>query len=162
MNNFLKGIAFVIVGAVVGGLVAVSFGGQATAPTTTPDAGSVYNIVQKYFSDGIQVGQTQFAPSNLTLIKMGTCTLLANASITASTTKGADCAVTGARPGDIVNMQLAASTTLASQYVIKSAHASTTNDFITAELLNLTGGTAVPTATNGFGSSTVYQIWRTR
>lgn len=163
MNNILKGIGLFIVGTVVGGLLAVSFfGAKSAEPTTDQTFGGVYSIIEKYFADGISVGQSSYTPANITLIKMGTCTLLANSSITATSTGSVDCAVTGARSGDIVVMQLAASTTLASQYVIKSTKASTTADYITAQLINLTGTTATPSATNGFGSSTAYQLYRTR
>lgn len=105
-------------------------------------------------NDGVTQG-TRF-----TFVKTGTCSLLAHSSIPATTTRSVDCAITGIRSGDLVDLNLAASTTLASQYVIKSSQASTTNGWATVQLLNLTGGTAVPANTNGFGSSTVYKLYR--
>lgn len=98
--------------------------------------------------------------SGYRLISTGTCSLLAHSSIPATTTRSVDCVIPEAVSGDIIFMNLAASTTLASQYVIKSSQASSTSGFATAQLLNLTGGTAVPANTNGFGSSTVYQLFR--
>lgn len=109
----------------------------------------------------IKVGQSgAVSGTKYSYIKSGTCFLLADSSHAATTTKNFDCAVTGARSGDLVRMSLAASTTLASQYIIKSAQASTTANFLTVQLLNLTGTSAVPSATNGFGSSTSYMLFR--
>lgn len=98
--------------------------------------------------------------SSFSLIKSGTCSILANASVTASTTSNFDCAFTGVQSGDNVQAQLSASSTLASQFVIKGVTASTTSGWITFSLLNLTGTSAVPAATNGFGSSTAVVIFR--
>lgn len=98
--------------------------------------------------------------SSIAAIFKGTCTLLADSSVTATSTKNFDCAIPNVQPGDIVQAQLNASTTPASQYVIKGVMASTTPGFITISLLNLTGTSAVPSATNGFGSSTDYEIFR--
>lgn len=123
--------------------------------------GSTIETVRVKFGGGIQVSAPLTEGSIYTLIKSGTCTLLANTSITATSTGNVDCAITGIKSGDLVFMRLAASTTLASQYVMKSAQASTTNGYATVQLINLTGATAVPAATNGFGSSTAYQIYRT-
>lgn len=116
------------------------------------------------FPNGLAVGSTASVTQNkLTVgnagtaignLVFGTCTILANASVAATSTSNFDCAFTGAVSGDKVVASLAASSTLASQYVIKGVSASSTSDFITFSILNLTGGAAVPAATNGFGSST--------
>lgn len=112
------------------------------------------------FPHGLTVGSIPpYSPTNLALYEQGTCTLLANYSIAASTTANVDCLIPDAVAGDVVRLQLAASTTLASQYMIKAA-AATSTGAVTAQITNLTGATAVPAATNGFGSSTVYQLWR--
>ena len=59
MTNTLKAVGLVVVGAVVGALVAVSFVGSLGA------VGGVYNKVTNYFADGISVGSTgQFAVSS--------------------------------------------------------------------------------------------------
>lgn len=113
------------------------------------------------FIKGLHIGNplTQNA-KRLELVSEGTCTLLANFSITATTTRSVDCAVSEARSGDVVFVQLARSTAMAQQYVVKSANASTTSGFISVDLLNLTGASAVPSATSGFGSSTTYVLYR--
>ena len=119
------------------------------------------NTVAVKFVKGLFVGDnSRYTPTKLTLVEKGTCDLLANFSITASTTRNVDCAIADARSGDVVILNLAASTTLASQYVIKSSQASSSSGYGTAQLLNLTGGTAVPAATYGFGSSTQYTLLR--
>ncbi len=75
MANILKGIAVFIVGAVVGGLIAGSFSAKDAA-------GGVYNQVQKYFYDGINVGTTnQFVVS-----KLGVLTSSATAAWSAAQT----------------------------------------------------------------------------
>lgn len=98
--------------------------------------------------------------SALSVVAKGTCTILANASVAATSTKNFDCAFSGVRAGDTVMAHLSASSTLASQYVLKGYVASSTNDYITFSILNLTGAAAVPAATNGFGSSTEIIILR--
>lgn len=109
----------------------------------------------------IQVGQDgSVKGTKLTFVKTGTCTLLSNFSIAATSTRSVDCAISGVRSGDLVDLVLAPSTALAQQYVIKSSSASTTAGYASAQLINLTGGAAVPSATSGFGSSTVYKIYR--
>lgn len=114
------------------------------------------------FPHGITVGLPPNIPSNYALIESGTCFLLADFSITATTTRNVDCAITDAVAGDRIQLTLAASTTLASQYIVKSSQASSTSGFATAQLVNLTGGNAVPSATNGFGSTTEYRLFRTQ
>lgn len=116
-------------------------------------------------------GVTNYDEVDATAIKIGgtngsrvgpiistTCTLLANTSITASTTANVDCVVAGVNPGDIVTGNLQASTTNASNYDIRGISASSTAGFITFSLYNQTGANAVPAATNGFGSSTEVMV----
>lgn len=89
----------------------------------------------------------------------GTCNLTADTSITATTTGTATCATTGSVAGDQVFVELATTTTkMAAQYMVVGTVAGT--DSTTVRLLNLTGVTAVPAATNGFGSTTPYWIVR--
>lgn len=105
--------------------------------------------------------------SPLTAFLKGTCTLgtLGAASIdashAASTTKSYDCPVTGARSGDTVIAQIATSSsnTLTNGWVVVGARASSTNDYISVTISNLTGAAAVPSATR-VGSSTSYIILR--
>lgn len=98
--------------------------------------------------------------SALSVVAKGTCSILANASVAATSTKNFDCAFSGVRAGDIVMAHLSASSTLASQYVVKGYVASSTDGYITFSVLNLTGAAAIPAATNGFGSSTEIVILR--
>jgi hypothetical protein len=98
---------------------------------------------------------------------MGTCTLgtLGAASIdashAASTTKSYDCPVTGAASGDTVLAQIATSSsnTLTNGWVVVGAKASSTANYISVTISNLTGTANVPSAT-GVGSSTSYIISR--
>lgn len=118
------------------------------------------------FLQGLTVGTSGGATKGTSyrLIRSGTCTLIGDSSITATSTGLASCTgITGyvGASGDVVRLQLAASTTLASQFVVKSAYASTTaSGSIEAVLINLTGANRVPSSVNGFGSSTVFQIFR--
>lgn len=129
------------------------------------NVGGPQHYQQEAFLQGLQLGQRG---TPLALYASGTCTLKADFSIAATSTRNVSCTgitlqggatYTGAA-GDLIDIQLAASTTLASQYVVKSAQASTTAGSVELQLLNLTGGAATPAATNGFGSSTQFQIYR--
>lgn len=87
----------------------------------------------------------------------GTCSLVSDTSIAATSTGTGTCAVTGAVAGDIVFVSLATTTTkIAAQWAIVGTVATT--DSVTVRLLNQTGTAAVPSATNGLGSSTQYYL----
>lgn len=87
----------------------------------------------------------------------GTCSLVSDSSIAATSTGTGTCAVTGAVAGDIVMVSLSTTTTkIAAQWQVIGTVATT--DSVTVRLLNLTGTAAVPSATNGFGSSTQYYL----
>jgi len=94
----------------------------------------------------------------------GTCTLVANASIAASSTASVPCALSSGtvQSGDLVFVTLSTTTeAVAMNYIVAGAKASTTNSaYLDVKLLNLTGGAAIPAATAGFGSSTQYLIIR--
>jgi hypothetical protein len=118
------------------------------------------------FKQGLLIGQNG---TGFSLYASGTCVLKGDFSITASTTRNVSCTGITLRDGrtytgastDIVDVQLAASTTMASQYWVKSAQASTSaNGSVELQLVNFTGTNATPAATSGFGSSTQYQIFR--
>lgn len=132
--------------------------GQTCLPSMelTGPVGSVLNALQ-VDAGTFQLGATG---NSLSLIQKGTCTILADASVAATSTKNFDCAFAGVNAGDTVFVTEQASSTLASQFVIKGATASSTTGFITFSILNLTGTAAVPSATNGFGSSTQVLILR--
>lgn len=131
---------------------------------SAPKAGGITNydavtIRPVDSGDGLKVTDGTYG-STYTLISTGTCTLLSNFSITASTTRSVDCVIPESVSGDRIILTLEASTTMASQYVIKSSQASSTSGYASAQLINLTGQNAVPSATSGFGSSTLYQLFR--
>jgi hypothetical protein len=94
----------------------------------------------------------------------GNCALIVNAqTVTASTTKAFDCAVTGVVSGDPVWAQFATTTpgTVPSNgWAIVGAAASSTNGFITVLVSNLTGATASPNVL-GISSSTNYFVAHT-
>ncbi len=122
-----------------------------TNPSLQIDAGSMTDLgTLKIGSSGSSVSQ----------IINTTCDIPGNASVAATSTKNFDCAISGVQSGDKVYVTEQASSTLATQYVIKGATASTTNGFVTFSVLNLTGAAAVPSATPGFGSSTQVLIVR--
>lgn len=169
MKNSFKTIATALVLGLLGGMIAIGlFGGGHSF------GGTVENF-PTWFYNGLKAGNGSTAPfqigsnGSVTIGTSGTattkqinttCFLLANFSIAATTTRNVDCAVTGVTAGDMVDATLAATTTMAGQYVIQSVQASTTAGFVTFSLLNLTGQSAVPAATNGFGSTTVVFITR--
>lgn len=163
MRDFLKNVAlmFVVALVVVIGYSAL-VGGNSQPVSPAPDTSTGAATPGTRFPHGVTIGLggSTNSPTNLALYESGTCTLQVNASIGATSTAPYDCPVTDVVSGDVVTLQLAPTTTIASQYVIKSASASTTAGHIHTILLNLTGQAATPAATNGFGSSTVYQIWR--
>lgn len=87
----------------------------------------------------------------------GTCSIVSDASISATTTGTGTCAATGTVAGDTVFVSLATTTTkMAAQWAIVGAIATT--DSITVRYLNLTGTSAVPSATSGLGSSSPFMV----
>ena len=97
--------------------------------------------------------------SAVTQILKGTCSLVSNTSIAATSTGTGTCAISGLVAGDKVFVSLATTTTkMAAQWAIIGTVAGT--DSATVRLLNLTGTAAVPSATNGLGSSTQYWVVR--
>lgn len=111
------------------------------------------------FLHGITIGTSAYYATNLALVQAGTCSLVSDASILATTTGTGTCVTTGSLAGDVVIVSLATTTTkMAAQYSVIGTVAGT--DSTTVRLLNLTGVTAVPSATNGLGSSTQFQVFR--
>lgn len=108
-------------------------------------------------ASGLVVG----SGSNLSLVLAGTCSLVSDSSIAATSTGTGTCATTGSKAGDVVVVSLATTTTkMAAQYAVVGTVAGT--DSTTVRLLNLTGAAAVPSATDGMGSSTQYWVFRTQ
>ncbi len=111
------------------------------------------------FPHGITIGTPTYSPTNLALIQAGTCSLVSDVSIAATSTGTGTCTTTGSLAGDIVMVSLATTTTkVSAQWTLAGTVAGT--DSTTIRLVNLTGTAAVPSATNGFGSSTQYQVFR--
>lgn len=111
-------------------------------------------------SEGLKVGTS--SPNTINNFLVGSCALISDVSVAASTTVPVDCAVTGVVPGDIVVAQLATTTAsgLNQVWSISGAKASTTAGFITTLLRN-NGAAAVPSVI-GVGSTTSYIIIRSR
>jgi len=118
--------------------------------STSPDAGEVQTTYLTTGSSGTKVDQ----------LITGTCSLLltggTNVTIAATTTKIADCAVSGVVTGDVVFAQFATSTAVNGGWTITSAAASTTSGYITVGVQNNTGASAVIPAS--VASTTRYLI----
>lgn len=103
--------------------------------------------------------------SRLGIIQEGQAALIVSTgSVSASSTGVFDLAATGVVSGDNVVVQFSTSTAASPEWgatspkwTIIGAKASTTAGFITVEVLNQTGGTAVVSA-SGIGSSTQYRF----
>jgi len=166
-NYIVIAIVALILGIAIGAVV-----GGNNQPQNSPIVGGMTNldgltITPVDSGDGLTVGSSG---TNVSFIASGTCTLVTGAggtdeSHTASTTEPYDCAVTGAVSGDDVLMQFATSTettsTVSSGWVIVGAKASTTSGYITANILNFSGGTRAISASGQIASTTTYLILRT-
>lgn len=108
-------------------------------------------------TSGIKFGTSG---STVTQLLVGTCNLISDASIAATSTAAVDCAVTGSVAGDKVFVSLATTTPSTNLgWRITGANASSTSGYITVKLMNLTGAAAVPSVSS-VGSSTQYLIIR--
>lgn len=145
-------LALVIsIGNSVGGNQSVSLGG-----TTNYDTVSATSL---QVGSGCGDSYSTCTGTAITQILKGTCSLVSNTSIAATSTGTGTCAISGLVAGDKVFVSLATTTTkLAAQWAIIGTVAGT--DSATVRLLNQTGTAAVPSATNGFGSSTQYWVVR--
>lgn len=84
MTNFLKALGFVVVGAVVGALVAVSFGGSNVSIVPT---GGTYSQSEQSFGQGASFGTSrQTTISSTGAVKSGTLTQ--GGGVSATTTNG--------------------------------------------------------------------------
>lgn len=105
----------------------------------------------------IKVGGTN--GSRVGPIIVGTAAIIGASTVTATTSAAFDIAITGIVPGDIVQAQLATSTTSTfAGWHIQTTVASSTAGFATLTLTNLTGANANPSVT-GIASSTSYQVF---
>jgi hypothetical protein len=160
-----------VVVALVFGLVAmfVAFGNP------SENFAGLYNTNPTQFINGFSAGTaSQFSVNSdgevsslvvgtdgsaVTEMLKGTCSLVSDSSIAATSTGTGTCAISGLVAGDKVFVSLATTTTkIAAQWAIIGTVAGT--DSATVRLLNQTGTAAVPAATYGFGSSTQYWVVR--
>lgn len=155
-SKFSLGLAVV---AIVIAIAAWGLPHGAAGPTTS---GITTGTNFKY---GISVGSAPSLganPTNFSKVLAGTCTLIMGAqTITASTTKPFDCAITGVVSGDIVVNAMWATTTIPSfasnGYAIVGGYSSTTSGYITLLVSNLTGATGSPSL-NALASTTAYTV----
>lgn len=106
------------------------------------------------FAGGTKIGSSG---TQLTQVLTATCSLIGNASVTASTTAAFDCAVAGAVSGDKVFAQAATSSPSYMGFLITGASASTTSGFVTLKIFN---GNATAVVPNSIASSTSLLIVR--
>lgn len=141
----IKDITKIIVASIIGGLIVI--GGILLKGNDYNFSGITHLSGLATSDDGLTVGNTGtvvskiIAPANCTIID-GTNT------ITASTTKQVDCAVSGLVSGDTV--YAVATTSISSTFegiLIKTATASSTSGYATLTLFNATGTTFTWTAT---------------
>ena len=143
-------ILWIVVSAIFSSPAVKSFGASTVLDTTTISNRWIFN------PGTLKIGGSG---TSLQLVKSGTCTLVADTSIAATSTGTGTCATVGSLAGDQVFISLATTTTKqAANFIPLGTVAGT--DSTTIRLFNLTGVAAVPSATNGFGSSTQYQIFR--
>lgn len=114
---------------------------------------------------GLQIG-SGCADSNSTCtgttmsqIYSGSCVLVSNSSIAATSTGTGTCAISGLLAGDKVFVSIATTTTeITRQFAVLGAIAGT--DSATIRLANLTGAASTPGSISGFGSTTNYWVVR--
>ncbi len=142
-------------------LPAIKLTGSAdtSAPSLSVDTGGISITGTSALAAVTATSLSLGGATGLTFVKSGTCSLVSDASIAATSTGTGTCATSGSLAGDRVFIEIATTTTkVAAQYTVAGTVATT--DSTTVRLINLTGGAAVPSATNGFGSSTEYSIFR--
>ncbi len=133
--------------ALVAVIIAIGAYMHSSNSVTTPGFGGTTNYDEvdasafKSGASGNRFGNFVFGFQN--------CVLIDGASVTATTTKALDCAVTGVVAGDFVVVAPATTTTSGSQlgWKIVGANASSTSGFVTVKLQNDTGANAVPAST---------------
>lgn len=114
------------------------------------------------FPHGISVGNPSTigaVPTNISHLLVSSCSLIAASfTVAASTTVAMDCAVTGALSTDIVQMWFGTSTVAAATtagWRILGSQASSTNGFISLQVRNDTGASAILPSV--LASSTYYE-----
>lgn len=153
MNSKLQWVALIAVA-----IIAIATAWYVFAPKEQPVGQAGTRFVY-----GVSIGNAAYSPTNLSLVKAGTCVLIgADAAQTGTSTAPYDCAITGVLSTDVVTLQIATTTSFAPSqcWNIAAAKASTTANFATAMLSNC-GKTAIPSVT-GVGSTTNYQVFRSQ
>lgn len=146
----------VLVGLIVVAIIAIGGYMFPKVAGVAPSFSGMPFLETQYFQKGVAIGDRATV---LKKVYTGTCSLVTTTSVAATSTGTATCATTGSLAGDQVFISLATTTTkIAAQWVIVGTVAGT--DTTTVRLLNLTGTAGVPSATNGFGSSTPYYFVR--
>ena len=113
------------------------------------------------YPNGVTIGKPLYSPTNIALVKVGTCNASMAAALAATSSGAATCTVAGALAGDIVDVNLPQAGVLAGVYggFIVSGGVATT-DGITFSIFNYTGA-----ATSSFALATTsvqYRIYRTQ
>lgn len=165
MNYIKQNIISIVTLVVLVGSLLLG-GNVAPAPTLDEIVGAVAAVDattatnQRVFIRGVQIGTTATNRSLVSGLQFGSCGLIVNGSISATSTKNYDCAVTGVVSTDkVYALTLASSTPAGGGVFVVGANASSTAGFITVTVTNLTGASYNP-ATTGFGSSTPYLVLR--
>lgn len=153
-----------VIGAVALLALIISIGNSVGGSNQSVSVGGTtnYDIIKATglsIGSGCGDGYSTCTGSSITQMFTGTCSLVSDSSIAATSTGTGTCAITGLVAGDKVFVSLATTTTkLTAQWSTVGTVAGT--DSATVRLLNSTGAAAVPSATNGFGSSTQYWVIR--
>lgn len=139
-------------------LIAVIALGVAVFKDGSPQFSGLSFAQVRSFPDGLKVGRSG---DELKLVLAGTCSLVSDSSIAATSTGTGTCAISGLQAGDIVDFRIATTSTAQSRNFIPIGVIAGT-DSATVRLFNLTGGALVPSSISGFGSSSPYKVFRYR
>ena len=132
-------------------VAAICVSALSKSPSTEERFGGVTNFDGVAVgSDGLQLGTTGTV---LTKVIRGTCNLTGG-TVTATTTGGGSCAVTGVVAGDLVFVSFASTSASAA---VAYATASSTAGNISVGVLNLSGASRDMTA---YGTNSAYRIVR--
>lgn len=103
-----------------------------------------YGEIGTRWPNGIYIGSIASNASKVSTMGFGTCSLIASSyTLAASTSLPFDCAVPTAVTGDAVDAWFATSTSAGAGWLVTQSSASTTSGFITIDVVNNTGASAV-------------------
>lgn len=143
-------------------VLALLFGGSQLIDFGAPQPQGPEHRQFEAFQGGLSIGEARVGTGYKAVIS-GTCYLLANASIAASSSQMADCVSSSFKSGDkVIFGGLATSTTeMAKQIdILGTGSASSTNGYAPVKIFNWSGTALVPASKNGLGSSTPFTILR--